>query len=79
MNKPTHLILTIITSGRVMPVNDNPIPNHPDAIADLTPACAELHAKSRRAIRFQLRDPATGRAVMVMEHGASTFLLMKGR
>ena len=79
MSKSSHLILTIITRGRVMPVNDNPIPNHPDAIADLTPACAALHAKSRRTIHFQLRDPANGQAVLVMEHGAATFQPMKGR
>jgi len=57
---------------------DCPIPNIPAAIADITPACAALHAKSNRAIHFQLRDPANGQAVMVMEHGATTFQPMKG-
>lgn len=79
MKKPTDLILAIITRGRVLTVNDDPIPNHPEAIADLTPPCAALHAKSRRTIHFQLRDPATGQAVLVMEHGATTFQPMKGR
>lgn len=78
MSKSSHLILTIISRGRVLPISDNPIPNHLDAIADLEPACADLHAKSRRAIHFQLRDPANGRAVLVMEHGATTFQTPRG-
>ncbi len=77
MTTPTHLRLAIINRGRVMIV-DEPIPNHPAAIADLEPACAQLHSKSRRAIHFQLRDPADGRSVLVMEHGATKFQPLKG-
>lgn len=79
MTTSSHLVLTVITRGRVLPVSDNMIPNHPDAIADITPACAALHAKTRRALHFQLRDPANGQAVLVMEHGSSTFRPMGGR
>lgn len=79
MSRSSHLILTIITRGRVLPVTDNPIPNQPDAIAHLEPFCAGLHAASRRSVHFQLRDPSNGQAVLVMEHGATTFLPMGGR
>lgn len=77
MNNPSHLKLAIINRGRVLIV-DEPIPNHPQAIADLTPACAQMHANTRRAIHFQLRHPDDGRVVMVMEHGAKTFQAAQG-
>ena len=79
MKNPTDLVLAIITRGRVMMATDCPIPNIPAAIADITPACAELHAKSNRVIHFQLRDPANGRVVLAMEHGATTFNQLEGR
>ncbi len=77
MAMPTHLLLAIINRGRVMIV-DEPIPNHPQAIADLAPACAQIHANTRRAVHFQLRDPAHGRPVWVLEHGATSFQPMQG-
>ena len=76
-NQPRHLRLAIINRGRVMIV-DEPIPNVPQAIADLTPACAQMHANTRRAVHFQLRDPADGRAVLILENGAKTFQEPKG-
>jgi len=79
MSKPTHLILTIISNGRVLPVSAEPLPNHPDAIARLSDSCAALHAQTRWAVHFQLRDPADGRALLVLEHGATAFQPMKGR
>lgn len=79
MSKSSHLILTIITRGRVMAVNDNPIPNVPQAIATIGAACCAMHSATRRTVHFQLRDPATGQAVLVMEHGATTFHPMGGR
>lgn len=79
MSKPTHLILTIITRGRVLPVNDNPIPNVPQAIAAIGAACCAMHSATRRTVHFQLRDPADGQAVLVMEHGATSFRPMGGR
>ena len=78
MKTPAEFCLAIINRGRVLIV-DQLIPNHPEAIADITIACAQLHASSQRAIHFQLRDPADGRGVLVMEHGATTFQPMKGR
>lgn len=73
----THLCLAIINRGRVMIV-DEPIPHMPQAIADLEPACAQMHANTRRAVHFQLRDPADGRVVLVMEHGSKTFQAPQG-
>ncbi len=72
MATPTHLRLAIINRGRVTIV-DEPIPNYPDAIAKISEGCALLHAALRRAVHFQLRDPADGRAVYVIEHGAKAF------
>lgn len=76
--KPTHLKLAIVVGGKVLFV-DKEIDNTPAAIADLEPACAQMHAKTERYVHFQLRDPANGRAVLVMEHGATRFEPMKGR
>lgn len=75
--QPSHLLLAIINRGRVMIV-DEPIVNVPQAIADLEPACAQMHANTRRAVHFQLRDPADGRAVLIMENGAKTFQAPQG-
>lgn len=77
MNEPSHLKLAIINRGRVMIV-DEPVPNHPFAIAEVASGCALLHNSSRRAIHFQLRHPDDGRVVMVMEHGAKTFQAAQG-
>lgn len=77
MATPTHLRLAIINRGRVMIV-DEPIPNHPQAIADLAPACAQMHANTRRAVHFQLRDPADGKTLYVLENGAVTFQEPRG-
>lgn len=74
---PTHLRLAIINRGRVLIV-DEPVANHPDAISALSESCASLHASTRRAIHFQLRDPVDGRAVYVIEHGAKAFQPVQG-
>lgn len=77
MAAPTHLRLAIINCGRVMIV-DEPIPHHPQAIADLAPACAQIHAKTRSAVHFQLRDPLDGKTLYVLENGATTFQEPRG-
>lgn len=69
---PTHLRLAIINRGRVL-IIDEPVPNQPQAIADVASGCALLHNSSRRAIHFQLRHPDDGRPVYVLEHGAKAF------
>lgn len=78
MKKPTDLVLAIITRGRVLLVNDCPIPNVPQAINAIGAACCAMHSATRRTVHFQLRDPATGQAVLVMEHGATSFRPMGG-
>lgn len=77
MATPTHLLLTIINRGRVMIV-DEPIPNHPQAIADLAPACAQMHANTRRAVHFQLRNPLNGKVMLVLERGSAFFQPVQG-
>lgn len=77
MTTPTHLLLAIINRGRVMIV-DEPIPNHPQAIADLAPACAQMHANTRQAVHFQLRSPLNGKVMHVLEHGSAFFHPVQG-
>jgi hypothetical protein len=77
MAHPTHLKLAILNRGKVLVV-DEPVPNQPGAIDSLSKILAALHAGTRRALHFQLRDPADGRAVMVLEHGATSFQPMQG-
>ncbi|MBN9695711.1 MAG: hypothetical protein J0L85_07910 [Zoogloea sp.] len=74
---PTHLKLAILNSGKTM-VIDEPVPNQPDAIAALGKILGALHAGTRQAIHFQLRDPTDGRMVLVLEHGATTFQEPRG-
>ena len=76
--KPATLKLAIVVGGKVLIV-DKEIANTPAAIADIETHCAAMHAKTDRYVHFQLRDPADGRAVLVMEHGATRFAPMKGR
>ncbi len=78
MTHPTHLKLAVINRGRVLIV-DAPVPNQPMAIEALGEILAELHVITHRALHFQLRDPADGRAVLVLEHGANAFQPMQGR
>ena len=77
MSQSTHLKLAIINRGKVMVV-DEPVPNAPEAIDALGKILSALHAGTRRALHFQLRDPADGRTVLVLEHGASSFQAMRG-
>lgn len=77
MAQPTHLKLAILNRGKVLVV-DEPVPNQPGAIDALSKILAALHAGTRQALHFQLRDPADGRAVMVLEHGATSFQAMRG-
>ena len=77
MSEPTHLKLAIINRGRVLVV-DEPVPNMPDAIDALGKILSALHAGTRRALHFQLRDPADGRPALVLENGATSFQAMRG-
>lgn len=77
MNEPSHLKLAILNRGKVMVVDD-PVPNQPGAIEALGKILGALHAGTRQALHFQLRDPADGRMVLVLEHGATAFQEPRG-
>jgi len=77
--KPPLLTLACLNRGHVLAVTDAPLANDPDSLARLGVACAALHHLTGRRLHFQLRDPADGRAVLVLEHGDSAFRPMRGR